>query len=67
MKHIKLYTKNISWATSINEKVSKEDIISYFLGTFFNVGSCDISEKMEQCIKVEELNNNGSILWAVEL
>lgn len=66
MKTIKVYTKSTNWITSVNSKVPKDGIIGYFLGQIFNIGNCDISEKLERCVKIEELKD-GVVLWTATI
>jgi hypothetical protein len=39
---------------------TKEQIIEYYVGKTFNMGYCPVNEdRLEKCVRVEFLDNNG--------
>ena len=54
MKTVKVIFEDTkyNYITSVNPKVSFDDVVSYFVGKWFNVGSGE-HDNMQQCIAVE--------------
>ncbi len=59
MNAIKVIFKNpiYNYVTSVNPKVSEEDIKKYFVNTVFDVGSFP-TENHQQCISIEILKSS---------
>lgn len=46
--HVKFADSKYNYSTSINGQVSDEDIIKYFKGQMFNLGT--VEDNMQKCI-----------------
>lgn len=46
--HVKFADEKYNYSTSVNGQVSDEDIIKYFKGQMFNLGT--VEDNMQKCI-----------------
>lgn len=53
MKTVKVIFEDTkyNYTTSVNSKVSFDDVVSYFVGQWFNVG-CGEDDNMQKCVAV---------------
>ena len=53
MKTVKVIfeVNKYNYTTSVNSQVSFDDVVSYFVGKWFNVG-CGEDDNMQQCVAV---------------
>lgn len=52
--YIEFEESNFNYYTNVSTNVSKDSVIKYFLGNFFNVGIYP-NENLQKCIKVTYL------------
>jgi len=55
MKSIEVKFKDSKYNYLTNVNGTKDEIINYFVGTFFNLGT--VNDNMQQCTSIEFINN----------
>ena len=50
-------TSGHTWTTSVNGECSRAELIEYFVGTVFDVGSYPV-EQMKECVQIVFLDGN---------
>jgi hypothetical protein len=58
MKTIKVIFKDnsLNYVTSINEKVTEDEVKRYFVDNYFNLGNYQ-EDNLQKCIDIEFINN----------